>query len=316
MIAEIATPTLLEDWQTRRRRLGDQVTQPGDRADALAQVFDFLIQRYQESPAATAPARGATPRKTMLNSRAMIVHHHLWSDTVAGVKTPKQAHQRMVDLLRRMETSRHGTGCDEKSAQETFAPYEHEPVQEPPDYARRASRRWLAIVRLAFAFGVGEMDAIRNLLAVWPFLPKYAITHLTAKASLPMSRDLDAVQLLSRCASRCVYTLVAETLAERLEAVGPDEVTEALAALLRRPTVQEEYYPKTVQAARLHVRERLASDDLSTRLRTIGLVAQVGDLQDIGLLADLLAAPEAPESPRERDALLTAMDTISRRSVV
>jgi hypothetical protein len=178
-------------------------------------------------------------------------------------------------------------------------------------------RGWERILRIAFAFGAGERWAIRCCLNVSPFLPKYAVTYLTARAGLMCTQDGEAVELLARCGSRHVYRLAAEALADRIESVGDDAVTEALAALLRSPVVQEFYYPKSVKMARSRTRERLASEDPAVRLRTINVLAWIGDLQDISLLADLATMP-GPDEMRaeERTALVAAMEAISRRSVV
>ena len=87
-------------------------------------------------------------------------------------------------------------------------------------------------------------------------------------------------------------------------------------ALLREPTVQEFYYPKTVHAGRVRLRERLAAEDPKARLRAIRLLSQLGDLQDISLLTDLVLLCDCDEAQsEERSAILSAMDEISRRPV-
>ena len=64
------------------------------------------------------------------------------------------------------------------------------------------------------------------------------------------------------------------------------------------------------------IRERLADDDASVRIAASRLIAKIGNLDDIGLLSDLLALPESSdEDPNERDAITAAMRTIAERNV-
>ena len=64
------------------------------------------------------------------------------------------------------------------------------------------------------------------------------------------------------------------------------------------------------------IRERLADDDAPVRIAASHLIAKIGDLDDIGLLSDLLALPESSdEDPNERDAITAAMRTIAEQNV-
>jgi hypothetical protein len=56
----------------------------------------------------------------------------------------------------------------------------------------------------------------------------------------------------------------------------------------------------------------LADPDPAVRVRTIWQLGEEGDLDDVGLLMDLLALPESPdEEPRERQMLVQAIEKIS-----
>ncbi len=63
------------------------------------------------------------------------------------------------------------------------------------------------------------------------------------------------------------------------------------------------------------IRPELASDFARVRLSAIAILGWIGGLDDLGLLADLLSlAPQADEHPRERDALVRAIERVSGAS--
>ncbi len=77
------------------------------------------------------------------------------------------------------------------------------------------------------------------------------------------------------------------------------------------------FYPKFPSATNASVealRGHLCDSDAAVRLAAIGELGRFGDLDDIGLISDLLTLPKQPdENPRERQALLSAMQKISMR---
>jgi len=248
-----------------------------------------------------------------VNTRAMVVHHHLWSGVVAGVKNPTQAQDRIVSALHRMEEIPYRTIEDEESDESDSA----NPFVEPENYPYPARNGWSVIVVWAFRLRLRKLFVIRCSLRHCPFLPERAVKYLAEGPSLNTDERVEAIKLLAGCASRYVFESAVDALADRLESAAPDSTTEALAELLREPTVQEVYYPKTIKAARTRLRERLASEDPAQRLRAIKVLALLGDLHDISLLADLAALSESDETyPEERAALATAMEAIARRPVV
>ncbi|MBI1903485.1 MAG: hypothetical protein HYS13_20470 [Planctomycetia bacterium] len=92
--------TLLEDWQARRRRLDDR---PGDAyAPVQRQLLDFLIRRYRDSPEAQQPARFPLQSGTVVNTRQIIINHHLGQGKVAGVKSRAEAEHRVKRLVERL----------------------------------------------------------------------------------------------------------------------------------------------------------------------------------------------------------------------
>jgi HEAT repeat protein len=60
------------------------------------------------------------------------------------------------------------------------------------------------------------------------------------------------------------------------------------------------------------IRELLANDDGRIRMQAIALLEKIGNLDDIGLLLDLLALPDS--APDERAALLAALQMLSREN--
>ena len=310
MIAETSVPTLMEDWQQRRAQLGAQVSEANDQTIALLRVLDYLIGRYEGTETARVPAR--TPPLSVLevNTRAVVVHHHVWSGVVAGVKSRGQAQERMASVLHRMQESSHRRA----NSEDAFPPEPEDDMGEVPGITMPRALDREKTLRYAFAFHVGEIWAIKNCLAASPYLPEIAVVFLAKRASLASIRNPESVALLARCASPYVYDLAAKALGKRAEKVESDEVVEVLAALLRNPHVQELHYPGSVKAAGARLRERLASEDRAERLRTIKVLGLIGDLHDVGLLTDLAALCQGDdELVEEHAALVTAIDRISRR---
>ena len=227
---------------------------------------------------------------------------------VAGVKSGRQARERVAGVLHRMEESSRRRAEDEPAV--------------PPDDDTMGEVRGVSMPRAvdrermlsyAFTFGVGEYQAIRNCLAVSPYLPRYAIGFLTARISLRSVHDKEAVALLAQCGSPHMYGLAVSALGERIEKVGCDDIVEAIAALLRNPHVQNRYYPGAVNTAQAKLRERLASQDPAERLSAIKVLAWIGDLHDVGLLTDLAVFCRDDASiVKEHAALVAAIETISR----
>lgn len=312
MIAEAATPTLLEDWRHRRSQLESESHEANDQTVALIKVLDYLIRRYEGTETALQSARAPSSHTTVLNTRAMVVHHHAWSDVVAGVKSRGQAQERVASVLHRMEESSH-----RKDANEADAPDETEDdMGEVRGITMPRARDRQRILSYAIQFGAGEIWAIRHCLAVSPYLPRYAVLYLATRASLASVHNGESVALLARCGSQYVYDLAARALCERIERVGSDDIVEALAALLRDSRLQRLYYPDSLKTSQSRLRERLASENPAERLRTIKVLAWIGDLHDISLLADLATFCQRDETlAEEHAALVSAVDAISRRSV-
>ena len=60
------------------------------------------------------------------------------------------------------------------------------------------------------------------------------------------------------------------------------------------------------------VRTNLCDSDPLVRMQAAGILGEIGNLDDIGILADLLSLPTCPdEHPRERRLLVHAMERLS-----
>ena len=105
MGTQSATHTLYEDWRVRRHRLASTpALHPLAYRDIQLRVLDYLLDRYRESSEAALPARFPSPEASWFNHRAIVVHHHLRTSEVGGVKTAQEARQRVSAIVRRIST--------------------------------------------------------------------------------------------------------------------------------------------------------------------------------------------------------------------
>src|SRR6266478_3068510 len=76
MVAAPSQPSLLDDWRQRRQRLADA---PVTDLHARFQIklLDYLIRRYDNSPAANMPARFPLRIEPTLIARAIVIHQEL-----------------------------------------------------------------------------------------------------------------------------------------------------------------------------------------------------------------------------------------------
>ncbi len=219
-------PTLRDDWQERRAFLA-RADRDSEWVDTQLRVLDFLLKRYGDSPEAGRPAQFPRPSAIYINQRAVLVHHHLGKHLASGVKSPREAQERMATILERM-------------------------AQPPP------------------------------------------------KRPLPWLDDEtpDEEQVSAEQAG------VHRADAPQADAQQPEaEIETSVVA----PYVGE---PREVRDAR-RLRFLLADPSPEVRMRAIFELGETGDLDDVGLLMDLLALDEADEGPGERRMLSEAIEKIS-----
>ncbi len=285
--------TRFEDWQDRRQYL-DSLGSENPRNVLQIKVLDYLISRYRDSAAAHQPARFGLWRGLHWNDRRITVHHHLGRGKVAGVQNREDAEQRIADLVQRMMS-------DERSEDEGFTP------TNLADTPRRPLVRLTPNWRIKLGWNADSQ--IRRALASYPILPETCLKHLVSRLTDVTREDTNAVELFLECKNRNIIECTVRVWRDRVaQGRSTGLITETLEARLRRPDNQP-------RAAEL-IRERLADDDARVRIAASRLIAKMGDLDDIGLLSDLLALPQSSdEDPIERDAITTAMKTIAERNV-
>src|SRR2546428_1229646 len=121
-------PTLRDDWRERRAflaRAGDG----SEFVDVQLRVLDFLLKRYGDSPEAARPAQFPLPSAIYINQRAVLVHHHLGKHLASGVKSPREAQERMASILHRMAEPAPG----ERLILEAATPSTEHPKAEPEE---------------------------------------------------------------------------------------------------------------------------------------------------------------------------------------
>jgi hypothetical protein len=148
---------------------------------------------------------------------------------------------------------------------------------------------------------------MRRALANHPFLPNACVRHLASRLTDVTLEDANALDLLLRCKNRNIIECTVRAWRDRVaqgRSTGP--ITDALEARIRHPDNRP-------RAAEL-IRERLADDSSRVRIAASLLIAKIGDLDDIGLLSDLLAlAKSDDEDLHERDAMTVALRALAER---
>ncbi len=296
MHTETAQRTLLEDWRARRERLGTRLDRPGEVAELQIRILDYLIDRYADAPEAARPARSSPKPDLYVDWRAIVVHHYVWQGRVSGVKTSGAAQSRVASILQRMASPE-----KDDSDRTDVDPADFMEDELVPRHLRRA------IDRAVWWNQGGRLKSlIEAALGEGPYLPNRALSYLYRRISNTRIADLDAAKLLTRCGNACVGRLAALAWSERFDAGICDDVQEALTDYLRH----SEEYELLIEKTRLG----LANDAAAVRLHAAEILAELGNLDDIGLLSDLLAMPpQADEDPDERSALIRAMRRIARR---
>ncbi len=321
MAGQPAPVTLWDDWQTRRARLAERSMSRGPYVELQIQILDYLVQRYRDSPEAAQPARCPARPELFVNDRAIVVHDHLWEGKVGGVKTHREAADRVSSILRRM-------ACVEEHVEEEVDEEIEEHVEEEVGQREvlRTPRRptaWLGrlfpwkLFRTKKVIRAGAKPARR----LGPFRRPGRIER-AVEGDFPVG-DAELESLLKRLLdpkrdephlvdfllggdNPSVVACAALAWRERVAARCYDETTRKLRGVLFRPDLREEAVEK--------IGAMLADRNARVRLKAIAIFGKIGSLEHVGLLSDLLnLPPQDDEHPRERDALIRAMQSISRR---
>ena len=294
MNATSTAKTRLEDWKDRRQYL-ESLSGENPRKAVHIKVLDYLISRYRDSAVAQLPARFSLRLDLHWNDRRITVHHHLGRGKVAGVRNRENGEQRIADVLHRMMS------C-ERSEDESFT----------PTISAVRPRRPVMLLHPSWRIKLGwNADRhIRKALARYPILPETCLKHLISRLSDATHEDSTALELLNLCKNKNIIERMVRAWRDRVAQGGSTGlITTSLEAQIQSPN----HRPRAAEL----MRERLADDDAPVRVAACRLIAKIGDLDDIGLLSDLLALPESSdEDPIERDAIATAMTTIAERNVL
>ncbi|MEK6249891.1 MAG: hypothetical protein N2C12_17025 [Planctomycetales bacterium] len=291
--------TLLEDWQQRRNWLA--TASKGDRTFDTPQVkiLNYLIRRYRDTPQASHPARFQLQGDMVWNERRIVVHQHLGRGTVAGVKNETEADARIGSILQRMALS----GRSDDASSDPPDAIEDEIFPTSSVYPVGAKLAWKSIIQLLDR-NMDADDQIQTALFWCPFLPAAILHHLCERLHHCSDNEAAAMILLCQCHNRRVIENAAWAWRGRVAAGKRiDETT----ALLEDMFCHKKHRDESAE----QMRKILADDQLEVRLAAASLLEELGDLDDIGLLSDLLSLPTENE---ERYALLHVMRGISEKT--
>jgi hypothetical protein len=300
MGTESSIHTLYEDWQVRRQRLMSVPSlHPLAYRDIQLHVLDYLLDRYRESPEVATHARFPMPAATWFNHRAIVVHHHLGSGKVGGVKTAQEARQRVSAIVKRISTA-HKTLPDVhiKTLGFDFAAS----AEKPMTYKQQAAVQYVLYL---LRWRADAHRAIDDAIRVGAILPRKGMEYLIDLINDESREDLEAVDLLSRCRNRSAVNHAVLAWRRRLEIKGRDRIAERLRELFLQPDVR--------QQAADHIRAELAHGCAAVRMEAASILGDMADLADIGLFLDLLSLPpQADEDPQERPELIAVMRKLAR----
>ena len=293
MHAETKVRTLLEDWQARRARLADAALPPSPRATSHARSLDYLIRRYQDSPEAAQPARFSPKTPLRVDDRAIVVHDHVWEGKVGGVKTRKQAEERVSGILHRMAADDTGVPGRPDAGLPWF-------VSEEETYDPLV---WHAALRRVQR-SRNALPAIEKALNEDSATPSAVARYLYECITGDDENRLIAAELFTRCRGQHVLSYGVLAWRACVQLGKPDRAADTLCKFFCSPDVRED--------AAQRIRLELANDHSLVRLAALFLIGRIGTLDDVGLLSDLLSLPPADdEHPDERAVLLQSMQCIA-----
>ena len=334
--------TLFESWELRRQLL-ESTANPIDAGIAQVQkrILDFLLRRYINDPAARVAACFPARTEFRIDRRAIVVHDHMGRGIVSGTRNEVEAGDRAARILKRIsnidpqasaQQPGHGifadplltTLLDSEKTQLHQPPLSgdsrggiaaqsaHDPNSLPAQGAAApvTYRQRLAWGRIQAGIKASEpasvvFELIRSAIALGPVVPERAITYLFEHCSNPLNEETLPAELLGRCINASVPAYALLAWRDRLAAHGcADDVTTCLRSIcllkhMRAPALK-------------NLRPNLADIQAIVRIEAIKLLAELGDLHDVGLLLDLAALPpQSDEAPTERSILLTAAEQLA-----
>ena len=286
MAAGSTLNTLLDEWQWRRDRLARGPWCDSQFAAEQVRVLDFLIRRYSNTLEGQRPALSPRGAAVQINDRAIVVLHHVGKNKVVGIKSAQEAESRAARILKRMASAVSADVEGEAAVGEiTHDDSESEIALDPLVWS--SARSWVLA-----DFPISD-SAIAAGLAVNPFLTKKIAEHLYRRIVTPDSEDTRAAELLVQGQNRTALRFALYAWRELTASHRRDAVWSVLDRFLSRPDSP----PAIIEGMRMFLSDASAQ----VRLAASEILGTIGELEDVGLLSDLLALPvAADEAPDER----------------
>ncbi|MDP1562852.1 MAG: hypothetical protein Q8M16_15855 [Pirellulaceae bacterium] len=287
--------TRMEDWTERRNELL-LLPSPSAYESMQIKVLEYLIERYRDSPVAIAPARFSPRTRFYLNRRMIVVHEHLRLDRGRPSCSRTNAEQRIQTSLQKFSEK-----ATVPEPEVITAPRSHEPLPQV------AQKNWLLGLSEWISECIRSERKLPKQRSNWLTNRRTKFKKLVSRLSNTKTQDLAALVGLESYENEGLHHVFTKLWRIRVLAdVSKDLVLAGLEAkLCRAPHV--EHTAETM-------REFLGDEPAKLRLAALKVLERIGNLDDIGLLADLLRLPVAELSPEEPTALMAAMQAIAQRA--
>lgn len=313
--------TLYESWQLRRQRLDSTPPTASDYIASQIHILDYLLRRYAGNPLAEVPASFPARSDLMINRRTVVVHEHIGRGLVAGIKTEQEASGRAASILKRIanvdpqasvKSPGFGIFRDADDAENESQPEKaaHGGIAPPAKAAEEATygqRRAWGKINTAIKYGASSQevyDLIKSSYSLSPILPERAVSYLFERVDNTSTINVLPAELLSYCTNTSALDYAMLAWRNRLASIGPDPVSDRL-----KHACTEEGRQKRAVAL---LRSYLADINGAVRMEATRMLGQLGSLDDVGLLLDLISLPPlSDELPGERGILIEVASRLS-----
>lgn len=294
MVISVEPRSLYDDWQLRRERVLVDSQLPDQQRRVQIHLLDYLLRRYRDAPEARSLARFPLLTEITINERAVLANHHLWPGRVGSTKNIFDVRERVSGIVNRMQSP------PLADADEIV---EDEVTEQPnPQEAQRSTpwRRWSA-----------NFERVCDYIFLFRWLPW--------RSRRPMSN-----RKLRRIFDRLANSKTNDWwLAEQVLGYDhPNRARYALKAWIERvrggtrDSTTDRLYAVVRTASELNLdplRSLLASENSKVRILAVEALGELGTLDDIALLSDLLTLPpQSDEHPAERNTLRMAIERIAQ----
>ncbi|MCZ7645547.1 MAG: hypothetical protein M5U26_09725 [Planctomycetota bacterium] len=316
-------PTLYEDWLARRAKLTEaQAAGEAAYAAARCRVFDYLLERYRGAPEGQLEARFPLRVALKLETRAILVHHHLGPKDRTSVKNAADAHLRVGRILKRMAAQEIQASVKAPACNTAFDELEQfsKSLLAIDQTLADLNTAWLRFLRIP----MGEVD-LEQSIALFHRLDSYLqravlgelykkiqepnlpVKVAPLRGGLSLAAPFPIMDFYTRAEHPYAFGYTHLAWRWRVEQRLLDGVLESFEHLFRAP------YYRAMAAERMRSEQANASPEI--RFRALRLLCELGSFEDIGLLQDLMALPaQHDEYPGERQALFAAMEDLARKT--